>query len=81
MSGPELAVDLRVTYPALPVLYMSGYTDDVLGSEALGEAHTGFIRKPFAGSDLVHAVRALLDDQPWSAAALTGSGGSTSRPG
>jgi PAS domain S-box-containing protein len=63
MSGPELAVDLRISYPELPVLYMSGYTDDVLGSDALAEPHTGFIRKPFAGSDLVHAVRGLLDHQ------------------
>ena len=34
LSGPELVKELRVTYPTLPVLYMSGYARDKL-DEAL----------------------------------------------
>jgi CheY-like chemotaxis protein len=61
MSGPELARRLRTAQPELPVLYMSGYTDDVLDAAELAAARTGLIRKPFANGDLVAAVRTALD--------------------
>jgi CheY-like chemotaxis protein len=70
MSGPELAMRLRVDYPALPVLYMSGYTDDVLGTHELAQDATAFLRKPFTNAELIDAARALLDGQPWASAAL-----------
>jgi two-component system, cell cycle sensor histidine kinase and response regulator CckA len=59
MSGPELARALRARSTGLPVIYMSGYTDDVLDASALAEPATGFLRKPFANADLVAAVRKL----------------------
>jgi CheY-like chemotaxis protein len=61
MSGPELASLLRDRFAGLPVLYMSGYTDDVLRASALAEPSTAFLRKPFANADLVSEVRAMLD--------------------
>jgi two-component system, cell cycle sensor histidine kinase and response regulator CckA len=60
MSGPELARALRARSTGLPVIYMSGYTDDVLDASALAEPATGFLRKPFANADLVAAVRKLM---------------------
>ncbi len=68
MSGPELAVKLRVKHPRLPVLYMSGYTDDVLSTHELSQDATAFLRKPFANAELVAAARGLLDAQPWAPA-------------
>jgi CheY-like chemotaxis protein len=64
MSGPELALQLRVQNTRLPVLYMSGYTDDVLGADELSQEATAFLRKPFGNAELVTAARALLDAQP-----------------
>jgi two-component system, cell cycle sensor histidine kinase and response regulator CckA len=69
MSGPELAVKLRVRRPGLPVLYMSGYTDDVLSEHELSQDATAFLRKPFGNAELIAAARALLDGQPWAPAA------------
>lgn len=43
----------------LDVLYMSGYTADVLGH--CEEAHTHFIRKPFSMSEFTGKVRGILD--------------------
>ena len=63
MSGPELAVKLRVKQPRLPVLYMSGYTDDVLSTHELSQETTAFLRKPFGNAELVAGARALLDAQ------------------
>jgi PAS domain S-box-containing protein len=70
MSGPELAVKLRAKHPGLPVLYMSGYTDDVLSAHELAQAATAFLRKPFGNAELITAARTLLDGQPWAPAAL-----------
>jgi PAS domain S-box-containing protein len=70
MSGPELAVKLRAKRPDLPVLYMSGYTDDVLSAHELAQDATAFLRKPFGNAELVTAARTLLDAQPWAPAAL-----------
>jgi PAS domain S-box-containing protein len=78
MSGPQLAVKLRVKRPELPVLYMSGYTDDVLSAHELSRDATAFLRKPFGNSELVSAARALLDRQPWAPAALANAASSTS---
>jgi len=64
MSGPELAVKLRVQQPLLPVLYMSGYTDDVLSAHELSQDATAFLRKPFGNAELIAATRELLDARP-----------------
>jgi PAS domain S-box-containing protein len=70
MSGPELALQLRAQHPQLPVLYMSGYTDDVLSTHELSQEATAFLRKPFGNAELIVAARTLLDAQPWAPAAL-----------
>jgi hypothetical protein len=63
MSGVELARRLRHTRPRLPVLLMSGYSAGFLGEEALDQ-RTSFLAKPFRVSDLLLAVRGLLDSAP-----------------
>jgi PAS domain S-box-containing protein len=76
MSGPDLAVKLRAKRPGLPVLYMSGYTDDVLSAHELAQEATAFLRKPFGNAELIAAARTLLDAQPWAPAALWSAKGS-----
>jgi PAS domain S-box-containing protein len=61
MSGAELARQLRTLQPELPVLYMSGYTDDVLHPAELAEPRTSFLAKPFHNAELVAAARSALD--------------------
>jgi two-component system cell cycle sensor histidine kinase/response regulator CckA len=60
-SGIELAAVLRERHPKLPVLYVSGYTDDpkVLAGE-LGPA-TFFLAKPFVPSELTRVVCSILE--------------------
>jgi PAS domain S-box-containing protein len=76
MSGAELAHALRADRPALPVVYMSGYTDDVLGKHELSEPATAFVRKPFSNAELVAAVRGVIDY--WDSAALANANSSAS---
>ena len=47
LSGPEMAERLKARFPALRVLYMSGYTDDAMLRHGLLEAAVSYIQKPF----------------------------------
>jgi DNA-binding response OmpR family regulator len=60
MSGPVLAERLRLVWPGLRVLFMSGYTDRA-EPLLLDEPGTSYIQKPFLPDDLAERLRALLD--------------------
>ena len=61
----ELVVAARATRPGLRVLFMSGYSHEVLAPEALAEQKdSSFIEKPFNAGELLRAIRALLDGPP-----------------
>jgi CheY-like chemotaxis protein len=59
MSGRELAETIWERVPGLPVVLMSGYTDDVVVRHGLPGA--GFLEKPFTRAQLLCCVRAALD--------------------
>ena len=62
MLGTELVERVRENQPELRVLYMSGYSHDVLAPKALTEnGHSAFIEKPFNADALLESVRELLD--------------------
>jgi signal transduction histidine kinase/CheY-like chemotaxis protein len=60
LNGKELAERLRARNPKLPVLFMSGYTDEILDQQALVGQDAAFIAKPFTPSTLVRQVDLLL---------------------
>ncbi|BCS34233.1 hypothetical protein TBR22_A34620 [Luteitalea sp. TBR-22] len=60
MNGQELARAIRARWPRLEVLFMSGYTDDVIADRGLLAAGTHFLEKPFLAEDLDRAVKAAL---------------------
>jgi CheY-like chemotaxis protein len=59
-SGGELALKLRAEAPSLPILFMSGYTDDVVARHLLRERGLALLEKPFTSRTLLEAVRAAL---------------------
>jgi CheY-like chemotaxis protein len=61
MSGPELTTRLTPHRPELKVLYMSGYTDDVVLKRGLLSAETWFLQKPFSKDVLAAKTREVLD--------------------
>src|ERR1044072_7811931 len=62
MLGTELVEQISTIRPELEVIFMSGYSHEVLAPEALAEQGAGaFIEKPFSASELLKAVRGLLD--------------------
>jgi len=63
MNGRALAEALAVSRPSLPVLYMSGYTDDEIVRRGLLAAGGGLLQKPFTVDSLARAVRTALAEQ------------------
>jgi DNA-binding response OmpR family regulator len=47
--------------PATKLLYMSGYSQDVIVHQGRLEAGVNLIEKPFAAENLLQRVRAVLD--------------------
>lgn len=62
MNGRELAEKIVAEFPSIKVLFMSGYTDDVLGRVG-GVANVALLEKPFTPDALVRRVRAILDER------------------
>ncbi len=62
MSGRELAELVVARQPGIRVLYMSGYTTDVISEGGLLEPGVNFLQKPFGPDLLGQTVRQLLDD-------------------
>jgi PAS domain S-box-containing protein len=63
MSGPELAARLMATRPSMKVLYMSGFTDDVIVHPGNLDSEVSFIQKPFTPGALAQKVREILDGE------------------
>lgn len=56
-SGITVAAEARRRYPEMPVIFMSGYSHDVLaGVPALPGGRTEFLQKPFFKADLERAM-------------------------
>jgi DNA-binding NtrC family response regulator len=60
-SGHELAKRITGRHPRTRVLYMSGYTDNVLALEGVLETGVSFLQKPFTPGALAKKVREVLD--------------------
>jgi two-component system chemotaxis response regulator CheY len=63
IDGLKILKVIKVQYPDLPVLVITGFGDESLKMTALSEHNTGYLDKPFEIPDL---VRALEDLSPGS---------------
>ncbi|MFO7931684.1 MAG: PAS domain S-box protein [Thermodesulfobacteriota bacterium] len=60
MKGPEVYKAIHANHPEADVLYMSGYTDNVVSREQLVENAAHFIQKPFTANGLLEKVGRTL---------------------
>ncbi len=63
MNGKELADRVRHLQPAIRLMFMSGYTADVLAPHGVFDDDTHFIPKPFRFPELAARVREVLDGE------------------
>lgn len=62
MNGPELVQTIRGWYPGMRVLFISGYTKQIVPAEVLdGGKGAGFLAKPFTVDQLLTEVRRMLE--------------------
>jgi DNA-binding NtrC family response regulator len=61
MTGVELATRLLDRWPAMKVLYMSGYTDSSLTSHDVPRTGAAFLQKPFTSEMMARKVRSVLE--------------------
>ena len=61
MNGKEMAEQLRIDYPNLPILFTSGYTDDALAHYGVLNPGVDLLLKPHTPAALARKVRELLD--------------------
>jgi len=60
MNGRELATRLTSARPELPVLYVSGYADEVIAPHGVVDPGVNFLQKPFTDDALLSTVGRLL---------------------
>jgi CheY-like chemotaxis protein len=61
MSGKELAQRFQTIDPGIKVLFMSGYTEEVIIRHGVEQAGVSFIQKPLIPNKLVRKLREVLD--------------------
>jgi FixJ family two-component response regulator len=61
MSGPDLAKQLHTLYPDIRVLFMSGYTANMIAQRGVLDRSVNFIQKPFSLQCLAVKVRDAID--------------------
>jgi two-component system cell cycle sensor histidine kinase/response regulator CckA len=61
MSGRELADQLLSLRPEMKVLFISGYTDNIIEERGMLTPGTAFLQKPFSPRHLAAKVREVID--------------------
>ena len=61
MNGKELHERIIKLKPYIKVLYMSGYTEDVIMHRGIVANGISFIQKPFSMNDFIKKVKEVLE--------------------
>ncbi|MGA8500050.1 MAG: PAS domain S-box protein [Candidatus Sulfotelmatobacter sp.] len=60
MSGPELAEHLSTSHPTLKVVYMSGYTGELMANREVLKPGVTLLEKPFSRTALLNTIHSTL---------------------
>jgi two-component system, cell cycle sensor histidine kinase and response regulator CckA len=60
MSGPELVERLNASHPTLKVVYMSGYTGELIAEREVLKRGITLLEKPFSRTALLNTIHATL---------------------
>jgi len=63
INGRELAKQLEPTRPAMKVLYVSGYTADVIAHQGILDPGVAYLSKPFTAAQLATRTREVLNSR------------------
>ncbi len=60
MSGPELVQQLSASHPKLKVVYMSGYTGELMAEREVLNRGITLLEKPFSRTSLLNTIQTVL---------------------
>ncbi len=60
MNGAELANTVQAIHPDIKVVYMSGYTADVIANKGVLNCDVTYIQKPFSRNSLAVTLKKAL---------------------
>ena len=60
-GGGDLLMSINEQYPDIPVLFVSGYSPDIVHNNFVLDSSVKLIQKPFKQQDLLKRVRSILD--------------------
>ncbi|MEM7335388.1 MAG: response regulator, partial [Chloroflexota bacterium] len=63
IDGKQVADQLVDIMPHLKVIFMSGYSDQVIAKHGILETDMAFLQKPFTPTQLIHKIRQTLEEQ------------------
>jgi PAS domain S-box-containing protein len=64
MNGRDLAEKITDIFPDIRLLFMSGYTADVIANHGILDEGVAFIQKPFSMANLAEKLRVVLNTVP-----------------
>jgi PAS domain S-box-containing protein len=64
MNGRDLSAQMSIFKPEIKILFMSGYTANVIEHHGILDEGVQFIQKPFSYNDLAVKVREILMNKP-----------------
>jgi signal transduction histidine kinase len=62
-NGRELAKKMLAARPGIKVIYMSGYTDDIIAGHGVLDPGMSFLQKPLSPTVLANELREVLDNK------------------
>ncbi len=62
MNGTHMAELIKMFRPGIRILFMSGYSGEVVVKHGLDESRADFIQKPFTPTQLSNKLRSLLEN-------------------
>ena len=62
MNGRDLAKKITALFPKIKLLFMSGYSANVITQQGVLNDGVAFIEKPFSMNELAEKIRRVIDD-------------------
>jgi YesN/AraC family two-component response regulator len=62
MNGRDLSKKITAIFPEIKLLFMSGYSANVITQQGVLNDGVAFMQKPFSMNELAEKIRGVLDD-------------------
>ena len=60
MSGPNLQLELKRLRPKIPIVFITGNSDETIGARVIDAGAVACLFKPFSETTLLEALRSAL---------------------